>query len=267
MTFIARTVAIAMLTSTIHPLCMADDDAELAKKTQNPIAALISLPMQLNYDEDIGPAEQGEKWQLNVQPVIPISLSEDWNLISRTILPIISQKDVIPGDDTQSGIGDITQSLFFSPTKPTSSGWIWGAGPVLLLPTGREEFSGEKWGLGPTAVFLKQDSGWTYGSLANHIWSVAGDDDRNDISATYLQPFLSYTTKTFTTFSINTESTYDWEAEEWSVPLNFSITQLLKVGKQPLSLSAGARYWADSPDNVGPEGWGFRLTGTLLFPK
>lgn len=245
----------------------ADSDAELAKQTQNPIAALISLPFQLNYDADIGPLKQGERWQLNIQPVIPVSIGTDWNLISRTILPLVSQDDVAPGAGSQSGVGDITQSFFFSPKKPTASGWIWGAGPVLLLPTGNDDLTADKWGAGPTAVLLKQDSGWTYGALANHIWSFAGDDDRQDISTTFVQPFLSYTTKTYTTLGINTESTYNWESEQWSVPINLTVTQLLKIGGQPMTLGAGARYWADSPDNVGPEGWGLRLTATFLFPK
>jgi hypothetical protein len=263
----AAGLAVAV-SSSLLALPVAASDAELAKQALNPIAALISLPMQLNYDENIGPAGQGEKWQLNVQPVIPFSIGTDWNLISRTIVPLVSQEDVVPGAGTDSGVGDITQSLFFSPKKPTAGGWIWGVGPVLLLPTGSEDrLTADKWGLGPTAVLLKQQNGWTVGALANHIWSVAGDDDRRDISATLLQPFVSYTIKTFTTFGENTESTYDWESEEWSVPVNFTVTQMLKVGNQPLTLQAGARYWADSPDGGGPEDWGFRLAVTLLFPK
>ncbi|MDP3584771.1 MAG: transporter [Thiobacillus sp.] len=259
---------LAALSAGLAVLPAAASDAELAKQALNPIAALISLPMQLNYDENIGPAERGEKWQLNVQPVIPFSIGADWNLISRTIVPLVSQEDVVPGAGTDSGVGDITQSLFFSPKKPTAGGWIWGAGPVLLLPTGSEDrLTADKWGLGPTAVVLRQENGWTYGALANHIWSVAGDDDRRDISATFLQPFVSYTTKTLTSFTLNTESTYDWKAEQWSVPINFMVSQMLKVGNQPLTLQAGARYWADSPDGAGPEGWGFRLAVTLLFPK
>lgn len=247
---------------------VAADDAELAKQALNPIAALISLPLQLNYDENIGPDERGEKWLLNVQPVIPFSISADWNLISRTIVPLVSQHDVAPGTGTDAGVGDITQSLFFSPKKPTAGGWIWGVGPVLLLPTGSEDrLTADKWGLGPTAVVLKQQSGWTVGALANHIWSVAGDDDRNDISATFLQPFVSYTTKTLTSFTVNSESTYDWKSEQWTVPVNFMVTQMLKVGNQPLTLQAGARYWADSPQGAGPEGWGFRIALTFLFPK
>lgn len=110
---------------------------ELAKQLSNPVAALISVPLQLNYDEGYG-AGDGERFTLNVQPVVPVSLNEDWNIISRTIVPIIHQDDVIAGDSS-SGLGDTTQSLFFSPKKPTSSGWIWGVGPALLLPTATED--------------------------------------------------------------------------------------------------------------------------------
>ena len=263
-----RALRLAALAACLVALPAAASDAELAKQALNPIAALISLPLQYNYDRDIGPVKEGDKSQLNIQPVIPFSIGADWNLISRTIVPLVSQQDVAPGAGTDSGVGDITQSLFFSPKKPTAGGWIWGAGPVLLLPTGSEDrLTADKWGLGPTAVVLRQQNGWTVGALANHIWSVAGDGDRKDISATFLQPFLSYTTRTFTTFGVNTESTYDWKSEQWSVPVNFTVTQMLKTGSQPLTLQGGVRYWADSPDGVGPKGWGFRLAVTLLFPK
>ncbi len=240
--------------------------AELAKQLSNPIAALISVPMQLNYDRDIGTGNQGDRWVLNIQPVIPFSIGEGWNLISRTIVPVMWQDDVVPGTD-QSGIGDLTQSLFFSPKALTANGWTWGAGPVLLLPTASDDLLGsEKWGIGPTAVALKQESGWTYGALANHVWSVAGDDDRNDISNTFLQPFVAFTTPRQTTFAVNTESSYDWKNEQWSVPVNLMATQLFKIGNQPMSLQFGLRYWADAPDS-GPEGWGGRLTYTLVFPR
>lgn len=241
--------------------------AELARKLANPIANLISVPMQYNYDKNFGPDDEGSVSRLNIQPVIPFSLNDDWNLISRTIIPLIDQQDIpVPGSD-KSGLGDITASLFFSPRDTSARGWIWGAGPVVLLPTASDKLLGsEKWGLGPTAVALKQVGPWTAGGLANHIWSVAGDDDRADISATFLQPFLSYVTKTHTTFALNTESSYDWKNEEWSVPINLTVAQLLKVGPQILQISVGVRYWAESPEN-GPEGWGGRAQLTLLFPK
>ena len=267
-------LAIAVLLVTAGGMlapAMADeaaDQAELAKKTLNPVADLISLPIQFNYDHKIGPTDDGKKYVVNIQPVIPFSIGPEWNLISRTILPLADQDGILPaGKADASGIGDITQSFFFSPKKPTASGWIWGAGPVMLIPTATDDdLGGEKWGLGPTAVALRQAHGFTYGILANHIWSVAGASDRSDISSTYLQPFFAYTTKTFTSFTINTESTYDWEDDEWSVPINFMVSQILKIGSQPISVQAGPRYWAESSDS-SPEGWGFRFTFTLLFPK
>jgi hypothetical protein len=242
-------------------------DEELAKNLNNPVAAMISVPFQYNVDHEIGPQRDGTKSTLNVQPVAPFSLNAQWNVISRTIVPIVWQKDMFPGSGKQSGIGDITQSFFFSPTKSTESGVIWGAGPAILLPTGSDDLlSTEKWGLGPTVVVLKQDRGWTYGVLVNHIWSVGGADDRADISNTFLQPFLSHTTKDAWTTSVNLESTYDWKGEQWSVPVNLLVSKLTKISGVPVSIGGGMRYWLESPDS-GPHGWGLRLVVTLLFPK
>jgi hypothetical protein len=243
----------------------ADQAAELAKKLQNPVASLISVPLQFNWDTGIG-SEDASRYTLNVQPVIPFSIGKDWNLITRTIVPFIYAEASVAGGDDKSGLGDIVQSFFLSPKAPTSGGWIWGAGPVLLYPSATENALGsEKWGAGPTAVMLKQDSGWTYGLLANHIWSFAGKDSRADVSATFLQPFVSYTTKTYTTFGLNTESTYDWKNSQWTVPINLTVSQLLKLGNQPISLQLGWRYYAVKPDG-GPD-WGLRFVVTFLFPK
>ncbi len=242
-------------------------EASLAMQLSNPVAALISVPLQLNYDQDIGQVDDGDRWLLNVQPVIPFGLNDEWNLISRTILPVVRQSDIFPGAGSQTGVGDVVQSIFFSPKAPTASGWIWGAGPVLLLPTGSSDLlTTDKWGAGPTAVVLKQSNGWTRGVLANHLWSFAGDDERADVNATFLQPFLTFTTPTQWTFGLNTESTYDWENEQWSVPVNVSASKLTRLGTQLVSLGGGVRYWLDSPDS-GAEGFGLRLTVTLLFPR
>ena len=261
-------VAMAMVAMVAQAQQAAPDDqaAELAKKLANPVAALISVPLQYNYDENFGPNDEGSKSVLNIQPVIPFSIGEDWNLITRTIVPLIDQQDIPVKGDSESGLGDIVQSFFFSPKAPVG-GWILAAGPVGLYPSASDEMlGGEKWGAGPTVLALKQTGPWTCGLLANHIWSVAGEDEREDISLSFVQPFLSYVTKTKTTFGLNTESTYDWENEAWSVPVNLKVSQMLKVGSQILQATLGAGYWADSPDN-GPEGWGARAQLTFLFPK
>ena len=243
----------------------ADEEAELAKKLQNPVASLISVPLQSNWDFGIGSAN-AMRYTLNVQPVIPFSLNAEWNLITRTIIPVIHAESPVAGGDSTSGLGDIVQSFFLSPSAPTNRGWIWGVGPVFLYPSATDDALGaEKWGAGPTAVLLKQDSGWTYGLLANHIWSFAGEGSRADVSATFLQPFVTYTTKTYTTFGINTESTYDWQNSQWTVPINLTVSQLLKIGGQPIQFTLGGRVYAERPDG-GPD-WGLRFAVTFLFPK
>ena len=242
-----------------------DADHDLAMQLVNPVASLISLPLQNNFDWGGGPSGDGFQYRINIQPVIPFTLNDDWNLISRTILPYIYQEDVI-GTTSQSGLSDTVQSLFFSPKAPTANGWIWGAGPAFLLPTASNDLLGtEKWGAGPTAVFLRQENGWTYGMLANHIWSFAGEDARQDVSATFLQPFLTYTTETHTTFSVNTESSHDWENSQWNVPINLGVSQLMKIGGSPVQFQLGGRYYAETPDN-GPD-WGFRFGVTFLWPR
>jgi hypothetical protein len=253
------------------------DSAELAKKLANPVASLISVPIQNNWDFGIGPAN-AMRFTANIQPVIPFSLNQNWNLITRTIVPVIYAEATVKGGSDQSGLGDIVQSFWASPKAPMDSGWIWGAGAVMLYPSGKDGLSGHNWGAGPTALALKQENGWTYGVLANHLWSYAqtggnapsdagdaSDGSNAEVNATFLQPFVSYTTKTFTTFGLNTESTYDWSRSQWTVPLNASVSQLVKVGKQPIQLSLGVKYYAEKPDG-GPN-WGLRFAVTFLFPK
>ena len=245
----------------------AQDDAtktaELAKELQNPIASLISVPIQNNWDFGIGPAD-AMRYTMNIQPVIPFALSDDWNLISRTILPVIDAESPTAGGDDKFGWGDTLQSLFLSPSRPTSSGLIWGAGPVLLLPTGTDGLSGDEWAAGPTAVLLKQDGPWTRGLLANHLWSFAGHG-AGSVNATFFNPWLSYTTKTSTTFSVQAEATYDWDQSQWTVPVSAAVGQLFNPGGQPVDLSLGVRYYVEKPEG-GPE-WGLFFQVTFLFPK
>jgi len=241
--------------------------AELAQELSNPLADLMTIPIQMNYDRGIGPSDDGWKLQTNIQPVIPFQLNEDLNLISRTIVPVIYQDDIFPGAGSQFGLGDINLSLFLSPSNPTSDGLIWGIGPVLLFPTATDSLLGAKqWGAGPAAVALTVRGPWTVGMLANHIWSYAGDSDRQDISSTFLQPFAAYTWPSAWTASVQSESTYNWKTDNWSVPVNVSVSKLIKLGMLPVSLQAGVGYWVESPE-TGPEGFRFRLQATFVLPK
>jgi hypothetical protein len=247
----------------------ADDAAALALKLANPVAALISVPLQTNFDGAIGPLvgdeRQGERITLNVQPVVPFRLNSEWNLISRTILPIVWQNNIVPGAGSQFGLGDTVQSLFFSPAIP--KGAIWGVGPVLLVPTGTDPLlSTGKWGGGPTGVVLKQIGTVTIGGLANHIWSFAGNSARNDVSTTFVNPFISNALKSGFTYGVLADITYDWKSDRWTVPVSVTASQVTKIGGQMVSIGGGLRYYLVSNENA-PHGFAGRFVVTLLFPR
>ncbi|MEE4189900.1 MAG: transporter [Roseobacter sp.] len=238
--------------------------SDLATKLANPISSMISAPFQFNYDTGLGETD-ADRWILNIQPVFPFELNEDWNLISRTILPVIDLESPTVGGDDVSGVGDIVQSFFFSPKAPTKNGWIWGVGPVISIPIGKDEFTQDQWGLGPTFVALKQQGPWTYGALLNHVWGIDAPSDREDTNSSFLQPFIAYVTPNAWTFSVNSESIYDWNTEQWTVPVNAAVSKLTNIGKQPVSFQVGYRYYFEAPAG-GPD-WGLRFTATFLFPK
>ena len=236
--------------------------ANLAQQVANPVAELISVPIQGNLDCCFGPAD-ANRFTLNIQPVVPLRLSQDLSLITRTILPFMAQERTVPGGRGANGFGDITQSFFF---KPRLDGIIVAAGPVLVWPVGNSDFGSGKWSAGPTALVVKQTrKGATMGMLANHLWSYAGKDDRPDISATLLQPFLTQTFRYGISIGANTEASYDWKQRQWTVPIELSLGQLVRMGRQPMQISMSGKYYAERPSG-GPE-WGMRLTLTFLFPE
>jgi len=204
---------------------------------------------------------------LNIQPVVQVKLNSDLSLVIRTILPIVFLEAPAPGLDNTFGLSDTLQSFFLVP-KTSPSGVTWGVGPAILWPTGTDDLiDSGKWAAGPTGVILKQQGGWTYGVLTNHLWSFAdanGDNNRPEVNETFIQPFLAYTWKDSTTLTLSSESLYDWTAEEWTVPINLIVSHVYKFGQQPVALAVGGRGYAETPEN-GPD-WGVRAQVTFLFP-
>jgi hypothetical protein len=258
-------IALAIMASVCWSLTANAQSADVQQQLSNPISSLTLLPVQLNYDRGIGPAGDGYKVTTNIQPVVPFKLNNDMSLVVRTIVPIVGQHQIFPGAGDQFGLGDSLQSFFLVPK--TVNGFTWGVGPALLWRTGTDRLlSTGKWAAGPTAVALQQSGPWTVGVLANHIWSFAGDERRADVSSTYVQPFVAYAAAGGWTYTLNTETTYNWQDKEWSVPVNFMISKLMKIGPQPVSFQAGVRYWAHAPESQGPEGWAGRIGVTFIYP-
>jgi hypothetical protein len=243
---------------------------EMAKSAQNPVAAMISVPFQNNTNFNVGPEEETQN-VLNIQPVIPFDFSENWNLITRTIIPVISQPKFAPGQDRENGIGDIQFSAFLSPKKTGSGGWVWGAGPIAQLDTATDDRLGaRRWGLGPSVVVLRPAGAWVYGALINNVWDVGGDNDRNDINQMLIQPFVNYNfaDKPGRYLTFAPIITANWEADSdntWTVPLGGGLGQIIKWGDTPVNLQASAYYNVETPKNGAD--WQMRLQVQFLFPK
>ncbi len=240
---------------------------ELAKLAQNPVGNLISVPFQNNTNLNYGP-EKGTQNVLNIQPVIPVSVNSDWNIITRTILPVVSMPSLYPGDDRTNGIGDMVFTGFLSPANPGK--FIWGVGPVVQIPTNSDEVLGNKnWGLGASGVVLHLEKGdpWVYGVLVNNVWSLSSDEQGGSYNNGLIQPFLNYNFPGFYLTSAPI-ATVNWEADtgnQWTVPLGGGIGKIFHVGKLPVNASLQAYYNVVTPDD-GPD-WQIRAQVQFMFPK
>ena len=263
--FLLTTLVISFL--AFPTLAKAEDDSELAKKSQNPVADLISVPFQNNMNFGLEPNHRMQN-VLNVQPVIPFNLTDNWNLITRTIMPIIKQPDLRTTSDDTWGIGDINMSLFLSPAK--NEGLIWGAGPILQFPTGTDEvLSTRKWAAGPSGVGLYMHGPWVVGLLANNIWSYAGNNDRKDVSQFLAQYFVNYNLPNAWYLTSAPIITANWKAEgkgnKWTVPVGGGFGKVFRIGKLPFNGSVAAFSNVVRPD--GAADWTLRIQLAVLLPK
>jgi len=258
----------------VAPQKAADSSAsqeDLQKASQNPVADMISVPLQSNFnffDREKIPVHGTEmQYVLNIQPVIPLKLNDSWNLITRTIIPIIYQPEIVPSVGMHGGMGDLQFTGFFSPRKPGKV--IWGAGPVLRFPTATDSLLGsEKWCMGPSVVALTMNGPWVVGALAQNLWSVGGDASRDDVNEFLIQPFVNYNLPKGWYLTSSPVITANWMADSgqrWTVPVGGGAGRLFRIGKLPVNMQLGAYYNVERPD-FGPE-WSVRLQVQFMFPK
>ncbi len=242
-----------------------NDASELAKKLANPIANMISVPFQNNMDFGVSNG-LGNRYTLNFQPVIPVSVNENFNLITRTIIPIVYQNNLTKWGESQNGISDVTISAFLSPKKNTN-GLTWGAGPIILLPTGSEKYlTANKFGLGPSVVLLKQHHKMTIGALANQIWSFTGSQTSSNVSQFFLQPFFTYNWKSGAGLGANMEYSQNWVSNSHSIWLNPTLSGITSLGTQKVQLAIGPRFNLAATNGMKTD-FGIRGSIVLLFVK
>ncbi|MEO8344581.1 MAG: neuromedin U [Betaproteobacteria bacterium] len=261
-------IALVLVANFAAPAHAELSSEELAKLAQNPVGNLISVPFQNNTNFNVGP-QNGTQNILNIQPVIPISVNSDWNIITRTIIPVVSMPAFSPGAERENGLGDIQLTGFLSPADPGK--WIWGAGAVAQLPTNTDAMLGNKnWGLGPTAVLLHIDkeSPWVYGALVNNIWSLTSDQRGGSYNNGLIQPFLNYNFPEGFYLTSAPIVTVNWKAEgsqRWTVPLGGGVGKIFHVGKLPVNTQLSAYYNVAHPDDAA--NWQLRFQVQFMFPK
>ncbi len=243
------------------------DEELLLQKLANPLAALASLKITLDMESHIGPDLDGHRSTWNFQPTIPLHLGDQWNLISRTALPLIYQEEVAPGAGSQFGIGDLTEALYLAAVKPGKRGWIVGAGPVARIPTGQDDLlTMGKWAVGPSAAAVQQYEDFTVGVILSQFWSVAGSEKRADVSLGTIEPFFTYRAEGLWNLSLKVPITRDFIADQWIIPATLTIEKLVSYQQYPITLSFGARYWIEGPDSA-PHDLGFQFSLTFVFPN
>jgi hypothetical protein len=262
-------VGIAFVALAAAPLHAEMSSEELAKLAQNPVGNLVSVPFQNNTNFNVGPND-GTQDILNIQPVIPIEINRDWNLITRTILPLIWQPGFYPGQGTRFGLGDIQMSGFVSPSSPGPSGLIWGGGAIVQMPTDTNDLGNKNWGLGPTVVVLRIKHGepWVYGVLANNVWSLSSDNSGGAYSNGLIQPFLNYNFKGGAYLTTAPIVTANWKADSdqaWTVPLGGGVGKIFHLGKLPVNTQISAYYNVVHPDYGA--NWQLRAQVQFMFPK
>ena len=254
------------------PAAASDNADALRKEAQNPVASLVSVPIQENWNFGIGPSSRIQN-VLNFQPVIPVNLGQNWNLIVRWITPVIYQPIPVPqaaGPAVQSGqygLGDMQPAFFVSPKKGKL---IWGVGPQLLLPTATKTgiLGQGKFGIGPTAVVLVQPGKWTLGFLVNNVWGVAGHSDLPDVNQFLLQYFINYNLLKGWYLTWQPTLTANWEATNggrWVVPVGGGIGRIMRLGSQPVNV--GLQFYGNAVHPPGGSPWSMRLQIAFLFPK
>lgn len=239
---------------------------EIAKELSNPLAKIINLPLQQNWDYGAGADGNGQHYYLQIQPVLPVELNKDWMLLSRTILKLENEHNM--GYNSATGLGDLSQTFWLAPNA-NWHGWRGGFGAVFYIPTATSpELGAKQWGIGPSGTLIRQTEDWTYGLLASQTWSIAdvnGYADRPEMNVTFLQPFVAYHLPDAWTVTATSEYSYDWTAGEETFPVNLMVAKVVKIGKMPVSFSVGGRYYIDTPAD-GPE-WGLRAMVTLVLPN
>jgi hypothetical protein len=268
---LARSLVAASLTATFAAPASAEMSAEeLAKIAQNPVGNLISVPFQNNTNLNFGPEKKTQDI-LNIQPVIPLEVSKDWNIITRTILPVVWNPSLGPDIPSKDGISDMVFTAFLSPANPGH--WIWGVGPVVQLPTNsNRELGNKNWGLGPSAVVLHLEHGdpWVYGALVNNIWSLTSNKQGGSYNNGLIQPFVNYNFPEHEGLYLTSSPilTVDWKAhgsQRWLVPIGGGIGKIFHLGKLPVNTNVAAYYNVARPDFQA--NWQIRATVQLMFPK